>query len=308
VTQISSRYATPAAFRRAVEDRLKREAKNRSRPVNELRREFLLQRFLARVFHDPNGPWVLKGGAGLLIRLPGARYSRDVDLLHVAASPATAVQELRGIAQLDLGDHLRLVIDKERAMTGAAGGVSLYVDAYTGVTRYDRFSIDLSTDQHFVAHVDRCRPDAVVVVPGVPALPKFTLYPLPDQVADKVCAMFGHYGSELGPSNRYRDLVDLVFIATRCSLDATLTLAALRSEERRRGMTLPLELHAPGPGWIAGYPATARGSTLDTALHDLAAALQVVGTCLNPLLAGDGSLGEWNPDRRAWEQRPGQYT
>lgn len=66
-------YATPGAFRGAVESRLKVQAGQAgSRPFVELRREFIYQRFLARVF-DGGGAslWVLKGGVGLLARLPG---------------------------------------------------------------------------------------------------------------------------------------------------------------------------------------------------------------------------------------------
>lgn len=52
----SAQYTTATAFRRAVEDRLKREAKARGRPLEELRREFLFQRFLALVFSAPDRP------------------------------------------------------------------------------------------------------------------------------------------------------------------------------------------------------------------------------------------------------------
>jgi len=69
----SPQYATANAFRRALEDRLKQEAKLRGRPLDELRREFLFQRFLALLFSGPEGRWVLKGGASLLMRLTEAR-------------------------------------------------------------------------------------------------------------------------------------------------------------------------------------------------------------------------------------------
>ncbi len=49
----STEHRTATAFRRAVEDRLKKESKARGRPLEQLRREFLYQRFLALVFADP---------------------------------------------------------------------------------------------------------------------------------------------------------------------------------------------------------------------------------------------------------------
>jgi hypothetical protein len=67
-----------ASFRASVRDRLKTESKKCGRPVKELQREFVLQRFLSRVFAAADSPWVLKGGAGLLIRLPGSRYKTSI--------------------------------------------------------------------------------------------------------------------------------------------------------------------------------------------------------------------------------------
>lgn len=37
-------------------------------------------RFLARVFHAPEAPWVLKGGTAVLARVDDARTTKDVDL------------------------------------------------------------------------------------------------------------------------------------------------------------------------------------------------------------------------------------
>ena len=59
-------YRSPAAFRSAIDTKLKAVARDENRLFVELRREFLYQRFLARVFDDSESAWVLKGGIGLL--------------------------------------------------------------------------------------------------------------------------------------------------------------------------------------------------------------------------------------------------
>ncbi|HYO20465.1 MAG TPA: nucleotidyl transferase AbiEii/AbiGii toxin family protein, partial [Dermatophilaceae bacterium] len=97
---------SPQAFRRSLGDRIKRQAASGHRSTQQLQRQFLLQRFLVRVFADPSGPWVLKGGTGLLIRLPEARHSRDVDLLHTDGDIGTALKELRDLVGADVGDPL----------------------------------------------------------------------------------------------------------------------------------------------------------------------------------------------------------
>jgi Nucleotidyl transferase AbiEii toxin, Type IV TA system len=81
------------AFERSLSDRLKQRAAARlGASANQVRREYYLQRFLARVFAQPDGPWILKGGTGLLVRLPEARHSQDIDLLQRHA--VTAQQAL----------------------------------------------------------------------------------------------------------------------------------------------------------------------------------------------------------------------
>lgn len=42
-------------------------------------RQALRDRFLCRVFSDPDGRFILKGGSGLLVRIPDGRVTRDID-------------------------------------------------------------------------------------------------------------------------------------------------------------------------------------------------------------------------------------
>lgn len=115
-----------AAFKRSLTDRLKKESTLRGRQFEHLRREFYLQRFLARIFSQPEGRWLLKGGASLLVRLPDARYSQDIDLLHTAAGLEEAVEDLRAAADFSELDPLSFVIrDEPVAMTGGVDGAKL---------------------------------------------------------------------------------------------------------------------------------------------------------------------------------------
>lgn len=291
----SSQYATAAAFRRALEDRLKAEAKARGRSLEELRREFLFQRFLAMVFSAPGGQWVLKGGAGLLMRLADARFSKDLDLLRMGAlSPEQAIVELRELTAPGEGDHLTFVIQDGVQYSTVNPFVEISVTAYIGA-KYSQFPIDLATDLQLLAAPERIRPQPVVDVPGLPALPELVVYALTDQVADKVCAMFELYGQSLSPSSRYRDLLDLALIVSTSELDGRQLALAVASETQRRKVRMPVAMHPPGPNWPAGYAAIARRSRIAKELHEMSAALVVVGACLNPILAGARSGGAWHP-------------
>lgn len=292
--------ATPEAMRKSLTDRIKRQAQLTGAVFPELRQQVLLQRFLARVFAKPDGPWVLKGGSSLLVRLPGARYSRDIDLLHTGADVSTAVAELQDLVNRDPGDHFTFNVVPGSRLRGPVEGTQLQVEASLGKTIYGRFPIDLATELHAVGRFDRARPASLVEVPGLPELPEFTLYPLPDQVSDKVCAMYERHGEQQIPSTRYRDLVDLLLITKSFPLDAALTRRAMDAETWRRGIVLPLTMGAPGPDWTRSYPQVARKTNLGSDLCDLQAALAQTGVCLNPLLSREVTTGTWNPELGVW--------
>lgn len=290
----SPHYASAAtAFRRGLDDRLRQAAKSRDRTFHELRRGFVFQRFLSLLFSEPEPPWLVKGGVSLLVRLADARFSKDLDLLRVGEIPAhQAISELTALTAPRAGDHLIFVVSDgvKQSRTNTVAKVS--VTAYIGA-EYDRFSIDLATDLHFVAAPERVRPTPVVDLPGLPAPPAVVLYPLADQIADKVCAMYERYGDTRATSTRFRDLADLVRIVGASEVDAARLLAALRSEETRRGIQLPEAMIVPDPVWIAGYRGEARRARLDTEVHDLDVALGRVGVLLSPLLDGDCTDGRW---------------
>jgi predicted nucleotidyltransferase component of viral defense system len=298
--------SNPAAIRRSLGDRLRAEAKRRGRPAGDLRREFVFQRFLGRVFSQPENRWVLKGGTGLLVRLQEARYSKDIDLV-VPGEPFDldeAVEALRSGIRLDAGDHLAFAIDSVTRSDDCQSAAMLRVTCYTGATPFEHFTIDLSTRTHIVAAVDRISPQPVLELTDADPLPRFVLYPLPDQVADKVCAMYDRYGATGKPSTRYRDLVDLVLITTMNELDAALTTQAIAKEADRRGCTLPRVLETPGSEWHASYPRAARDASLPAELRTLKGAIDAVAGCLNPVLAGTAT-GTWDPGSRVWGPAPG---
>ncbi len=292
------------AFRRSLSDRIKSQARTGPRNAPQLHREFLMQRFLTRVFADADGPWILKGGTGLLVRLPGARHSKDIDLLHPDATLDRAVTELGELASRPGSDPYSFVLGQPEALAGGVAGAQIPVDAYLDATKVDSFTIDLSTDLHTIGSLERTRPTPVIDMPGLPALPEFALYPLPDQVADKVCAMYERHGDRQSPSSRFRDLVDLVLITSSFSLDASSTVAALSAEARRRHLTLPSAMTVPGPDWPRGYRVIANASILDPGLRDLVGALAKAGSCLDPLLGDEISTGVWEHGRGIWEPVP----
>ena len=60
----------------------------------------------------------------------------------------------------------------------------------------------------------------------------YRLYPVADQVADKVCATIADYSGR--PSSREKDLVDLVVIAVTQTVDAVSLRQAIATECAQR--------------------------------------------------------------------------
>jgi hypothetical protein len=298
-------FKSASAFRTSVDAQLKARQRELGPPttVQLLRRRFLQERLLARVFADPSAPWALKGGVGMLVRIPPrARYSKDIDLVHLPADPQRAAEDLARLVQIDVGDLLRFQIVRSVTLSTDAA-LRVTVEVYTGTTKWDEFPIDVSCELHYVGELEH-RHHAPVLPPEKSGLtlPEFVLYPVVDQIADKVAAMYERHGESA--SNRWRDLADLVLLVTdgggfdAAELNRAL---AVRQQVARSPLTLPEAMHVPGSEWRTGYPSFAAKETFIPArFHDLDEALQLVGGCLDPVLGGRVGTGRWDPAGQQW--------
>ncbi len=117
-------YATAGAFRRALEERLKRASLTDQIDPNRLRRQVSFDRLLARLFREDPAPWVLKGGYALELRFKAARSTVDIDLTvqRVAACSGgdenqVVRQMLQSAAAVALGDWFEFTNRRQREPT-----------------------------------------------------------------------------------------------------------------------------------------------------------------------------------------------
>ena len=292
------RYATPAAFRRALTDRLKTAVRDGRWSLQQLQRQVAYDRLIERLYFIDDG-WVVKGATALLARDIGVRGSLDIDLYRDAAREV-AEEELRQAAAIDVGDWFRFEVGGGTPV--AASAIRLPVNAVIGATTWVEFRVDIvGSDLRMTGQPDDVPPLAQGVIPDVEQR-GYRAYPLVDHIADKIAAIYERHGEGQQPSTRYRDLVDLVAIVTAASVSAEAQSAALRSEFERRELTLPDHFDVPDRIlWERGYAAEARRSLLDTA-PTLDEALAVVRTFLDPLFR-DTAVGVWVCDSRTWVDR-----
>lgn len=193
------------------------------------------------------------------------------------------------------GDRDPFVFDviQRSEVTGNAEGLRLTVTARLGASAYETFPVDLTTRLDFVGRIEILRKPLPVQIEDVAEPPPMRLYPLGDQIADKVAAMYEVHGGN--PSGRYRDLVDLIVMTTHQEPDINDVADALRVQEIARRLTLPLKMVSPGPTWTTGYAKAARDAGIDIAYAALDRALVQVGRRLDPALARVAELRRQAP-------------
>jgi hypothetical protein len=291
-------YASPAAFRRALTDKLKALAKESKWELPQLQRQIAYDRLLERLYMVDDG-WIVRGAVALLARDLGVRASKDIDVYR--EGERTLVEaELRRAAELDVGDWFRFEVGATQAVSDGAAGRRLPISAYIGDTVWASFHVDLvGADIRMTGQPEEVPPIARIAMPAVEQS-GYRAYPLVDHVADKVAATFDGYGeNKQNPSTRFRDLVDLVAISLGATIAADAQMTAMRSEAERRGVTLPDRFDVPDRAlWERGYAAEAQRSLLPIA-HTLDEALDVVHPFLNPLLDGT-ARGSLDRNGRRW--------
>ncbi|MEA3510612.1 MAG: nucleotidyl transferase AbiEii/AbiGii toxin family protein, partial [Actinomycetota bacterium] len=289
-------YKSAGALHDAIKSRLKVAAERGPYDVNELRRQFAYDRLLTRVFEHAPEKWLVKGGTGLLARIPQhARHTNDVDL-HYQGEETTVIADLHQAVDLDLGDYFSFDLEEVGELTGVNSGSKIRAVAYIGDTRFSNFEIDAVVASNMTAAPELVDALTPITIEGL-QVNQYRAYPIVDHVADKHAAMVAIY-SDGHPSTRYRDLVDIVIIATSQHIEAAALHEALMSEYQHRDLEIPTGVEIPSDDWIDGYAKQANHvPDLDYQTAD--EGLAVASAFLNPILEGRNT-GSWSPATLEW--------
>jgi hypothetical protein len=298
-------FATPAALKKSLEDRLRARARESGVDLQRIRQLVVYDRFLARIFDASAGDAVLKGGLALELRTERARATKDVDLRMLGA-PDDALARLQALGRLDLGDFLRfdVAVDARHPTIEADGlvyeGRRFRVQALLAGQVYGR---PFGTDVAF-AEPMHGEPEILVGEPwlaflGLPPT-RVRAYPLPAHVAEKLHA---YTLPRPTPNSRVKDLPDLALLAETRPVSAQALREALVATFGHRGThAIPPMVPDPPAFWDAPYRQMAKENGLPwPTLVDL---LQVVRAFMDPVLAGDAGI--WDPGAWRWRhEEPG---
>jgi hypothetical protein len=292
-------YKTAAAFRQALEERLRGLSLESNTSLSRLRKLVAFDRLLARMVRTNPEIWVLKGGYALEMRLGArARATKDIDAaLRVALDKAS--EFLAKAASADLGDWFELEIGQpERAATGAPeGGLRFPVRCLLDGRLFESFHLDIGAGDPLPGDIDYLTGSTLLEFAGIPPA-RVPAYPLAQQLAEKVHALTRPYTS--GEVTRVKDLVDILLIGQMCEFEVeALRGAVVSTFGARHTHPLPESLQPPRRSWERPFSRLAK--ELEAPWVELDDAVLAAKKFLTPVFSEQIGM-VWSPVEWCWKR------
>jgi len=246
------RYATPEAFRAALEDRLK-DAQNETVGLSRLRKRVTFERLLARLTAQAEGGWVLKGGFALELRLDElSRSTKDIDV-DWSIGEEDATERLLDAADLDIGDMFEFRLQRaDPAEELDGGGQRWKATALLDGREFERILIDVTFAAEPIFEPDTVMSSGLLAFAGLDRVQVKTLA-IEQHLAEKVHAYTRTYAGDR-PSSRVKDLIDIDVIAATTRIDSDRLRAALDTLFAERAThAVPTKLPTPPQNWAGTW-------------------------------------------------------
>jgi len=275
-------YATAGAFRRALEERLKRASRVEQIDLNRLRRQVSFDRLLARLFREEAAPWALKGGYALELRFKAARSTVDIDLTLQRVEVTTSAgrdtnqvvrEMLQNAADIPLGDWFAYTVGQPVLDLTAApyGGARFPMEARMDERIFARFHLDVGIGDVVIQPLETIVCRDWLGFAGIETA-RVRMITREQQFAEKVHAYTLPRNS---PNSRVKDLVDLALLIGSGELNRRRIQNALRLTFERRGThDLPAGLPSPPADWQGLFQALAQECGLPTDIAAVFAGVQ----------------------------------
>lgn len=301
--QSNEPYGTVRGVEAAIKDAAKKAAAvDPSLDTNKRIQLEYFNRFLSRIFSEgEESEWVLKGGAGMLARIPSTRSTRDIDLYRQGFTIDKALADLKRLAAIDLDDHFHFEYASHEASIRAdtqpyLDGYRVTFNIFIGVTAKGSLHIDLAVGAGMTDYATTFAPATSLDLPRLTSNP-YRLYPVVDQIADKVCATMNVY--EGRASSREKDLVDLVVFAVTQDIDGAALTRAVDTERRRRQMD-PFNAFVVPATWGPGYTKQSKTVPYCSGYGTVEAASKLTARLINPALTGEAKDAIWSHEKLTW--------
>jgi hypothetical protein len=248
------KYAKPGDFKQALENQLKKHAAAAGVDVKNMRQRWVFERLLARLTVHFGDRVILKGGVALALRVPGARFTLDVDL-RLSGSPDRLAAELRVAGQLRADeDFLSLTVepDPRHPTIEAAGlkygGQRFRVEAtLAGKVYGTRFGLDVVFGDTMAAPAEIIQGSDLFAFASIPPI-QVLAYAREVHLAEKLHALTA---SRTRENTRVKDLPDIALLASTGPFEShAIRAAILATFDARITHAPPLGIPLP-PGELA---------------------------------------------------------
>ena len=238
---------------------------------------------------------------GILARIPSTRSTRDIDLYRQGFTLDQAFEALKRLASVDLGDHFRFEYAGHEASIAAdtqpyTDGYRVAFNIFIGVTKKGSVPIDLAVGTGLTDEVQTSLPVTALDLPRLTSN-RYRLYPVVDQIADKVCATMADYDGR--PSSREKDLVDIVVFAVTQDVNGTALSLAIESERRRRRME-PFERFVVPSTWGTGYMKQSKPVPHCADYSTVELAAELASRLIDPALVDEVQGKLWSAGLMQW--------
>lgn len=177
-------------------------------------------------------------------------------------------------------------------------GYKVKFEIYLGVNRKGTLSVDLAVGTGITGDIVTQEPVAKLALPKLLTAP-YRLYPVVDQIADKVCATMTEFKGEA--SSREKDLVDLVVLAKTQQIDGKQLRIAISTEGKRRQMEPISHFKVPST-WGGGYIKLSKPVPHCKQYGTVQLAADLVKSLVDPALANQADGSSWSCDELRWVQ------
>jgi predicted nucleotidyltransferase component of viral defense system len=292
------KYTSAAAFRQALEQRLKNEAASTGLGLARLRKRVAFELFLRRLLAVAPDRWVLKGALALDFRLAvTTRATKDIDLGRDDDEQA-AIRDITAAQQLALDDFFTFAATRTDELDGTDefSAVRFHITAQLAGRTFEQFLVDIGFSDAISWTPDTIHTSDLLSFAGIGPL-ALPAIPIPQHLAEKVHAYTRTYGESEQPSTRPKDLIDILLIESSAAIEAGPLRHALESifAERAR-QSLPTSLPPPPSAWADPYRRLANTVNVEA---DLSAAFARAASLFDPVLAGLAD-GQWDTQEGKW--------
>lgn len=269
---MKAKFKSAKDFRKSLEARLQRHAKEKNIDLQRVRRQVAFDRLLARLFSDSNPPFFLKGGYAMELRLSSARATKDIDLTYLdriqntgELLPDLILNELQSLAAVDLGDFFSYTLGSPMFDLDNApyGGSRFPVFSHIDGKLFVRFHLDVGGD-FLVSNTEIQKTPDWLNFCGIPGQ-NVRIISVEQQIAEKIHAYTLPRKTKV--NSRVKDLIDILLLMDMRQLDSNkLAFVLDKIFKNRNTHSLPTFLPTPPIEWSSPYAAMAEECGLDNNL------------------------------------------